>query len=171
MKEKTINSKNIFHGKLLHLKILKVKLPNKQYTQREIILHPGAVAIVPILPNNRIVLVRQYRKAVEKHLLEIPAGTLNKAETPLCCAKRELIEETGYKARFFKKIMNFYPSPGYCNEQIYIFKATGLIKVKNSQEPDEFIEIVILPLTKIKKMIRQGKIKDAKTLIALSYFI
>lgn len=171
MKEKTINSKNIFYGKLVQLKVLKVKLPNKKYTQREIISHPGAVAIVPILPKNRIVLVRQYRKAVEKHLLEIPAGTLNKTETPLCCAKRELIEETGYKARSLKKIMDFYPSPGYCNERIYIFKASGLIKVESCQEPDEFIKTIILSLTKIKKLIQQGEIKDAKTLIALSYFI
>lgn len=171
MEEKTKKSKNIFRGKLLQLNLLKVKLPNKKYTQREIVFHPGAVAIVPILPKNRIILVSQYRKAVEKYLLEIPAGTLTKGETPLACAKRELIEETGFKARFFKKILDFYPSPGYCNERIYVYKATGLTMVKSAPEPDEFIKINILPLSKIKRLISKGKIKDAKTLIALSYFV
>lgn len=171
MKEKTIKSETIFNGKIIQLKLLKVKLPNKKYTHREIVSHPGAVAIVPILPNNQIVFVRQYRKAVEEILLEIPAGTLNKAESPLACAKRELIEETGFTARSFKKILDFYPSPGYCNERIHIYKAIGLTKVGGLQETDEFIKIITLPITKVKKLIRLGKIKDAKTLIALSYFI
>lgn len=168
MKEKTINSKDIFSGKLLKLKVLNVKLPNKKYTKREIVLHPGAVAILPILPNNRIILVRQHRKAVGKDLLEIPAGTLIKGESPKNCAKRELIEETGFKPKSLKKLHSFYPSPGYCNECIYIFKATGLVKAQKAPEPDEFIKTIILPYKKLKKMISEGKIKDGKTLLALT---
>lgn len=164
MQEKTIKAKNIFSGRLLHLKLLKVKLPDGNTTTREIVYHPGAVAIVPILSKNRIILVRQYRKAVEKSLLEIPAGTLEPGENPLVCAKRELMEETGYSARNIKKILEFYTAPGYTSERIHIFKATGLKKVKVNYEPDEFIKTVIVSKKKLKKI----SIKDSKTLIALS---
>lgn len=164
MQEKTIKSKNIFSGRLLNLKVLKVKLPDGNTTTREIVYHPGAVAIVPVLPNNKIILVKQYRKAVEKYLLEIPAGTLEPKETPIQCVQRELIEETGYKARNIKKILEFYPAPGYTSEKIHIFKATRLKKIKAKSEPDEFIKTVIVPKNKLKRL----KIKDSKTLIALS---
>lgn len=164
MQEKTIRSRNIFSGRLLKLKVLNVKLPDGGTTTREIVYHPGAVAIVPILSANKIILVKQYRKAVEKSLLEIPAGTLNPGETPLQCANRELIEETGYRARNSKKILEFYPAPGYTSEKIHIFKATGLKKVKTHREPDEFIKLVVVSKNKLKRL----KIKDSKTLIALS---
>lgn len=164
MQEKTIKTKNIFSGRLLNLKVLKVKLPDGNTTTREIVYHPGAVAIVPVLPNNKIILVKQYRKAVGKYLLEIPAGTLDSKETPLQCAQRELIEETGYKARSIKKILEFYPAPGYTSEKIHIFKATGLVKVKSCSEPDEFIKTVIVSKNRLKRL----RIKDSKTLIALS---
>lgn len=171
MKEKTKNTKVIYKGRLLQLNLLKVKLPNNKYSNRETVIHPGAAAILPILPGNKIIFIKQYRKAVEKYLLEIPAGTLDKGESPLSCARRELIEETGYKARSVKKILDFFPTPGYSNERIYIFKATGLVKAEKNPEEDEFLETVILPINKVKQMIKQGTIKDGKTLLALSHFI
>jgi len=171
MKEKTITKKNIFKGRVVKLDLLKVKLPNGNFAKREIITHPGAVAIVPVLPKKKIVLIRQYRKPIEKNLLEIPAGTLDEKESPLNCAKRELIEETGYKTKYIKKITTIYPAPGYTSECIHIYKATKLIKVGTNLEPDEFIKTEILSFNKIKKLIKQGKIRDAKTLVALRYII
>lgn len=169
MQEKTIKTKKIFSGRILHFKVLKVKLPDGKTTRREIVYHPGAVAIVPILPRNKIILVKQYRKAVEKSLLEIPAGTLEKGENPLRCAQRELIEETGYKAKKTSKLLEFYPAPGYSSEKIHIFKATGLQKTKTDMEPDEFIKIVTLTKSQIRKLYKRGMIKDSKTLIGLAY--
>lgn len=168
MKEKTIATKKIFSGRLLGLKVLKVKLPDGRTTWREIVYHPGAVAIVPILQGNKIILVQQYRKAVGENLLEIPAGTLHPKEKPLKCAQRELIEETGYKANNMEKILDFYSTPGYTTEKIYLFKATGLVKTKSRQEKDEFIKIVIITIDRLKKMFKEGHIKDAKTIVALS---
>lgn len=168
MQEKTIKTKNIFSGRILKVKILKVKLPDGNITTREIVRHPGAVAIIPILNKNKIIFVRQYRKAVEKELLEIPAGTLEQNESPLNCAKRELTEETGYKAGKIKKIMEFYPAPGYTSEKIHIFAATDLKQVSSNSEPDEFIKTVIIDKVQIKKLYRAGKINDSKTLIGLS---
>lgn len=168
MQEETIATKKIFSGRLLKLKLVKVKLPNSNTTTREIVYHPGAVAILPMLPGDKIILVCQYRKAVEKNLLEIPAGTLNPNEKPLKCAQRELIEETGYRARIINKILEFYPAPGYTTEKIHLFKATRLIKTKSRQEQDEFIKTVIVKKNRLKKMFKEGHIKDAKTIIALS---
>lgn len=168
LKEKTVQKKKIYSGRVVKLDIHKVKLPDGKFSHREIITHPGAVAIVPILPGNKIILIKQFRKPTEKTLLEIPAGTLDKNESPRKCAFRELVEETGYRARCLKKIMDFYPSPGYSNERIHVFTATGLTKTQSAPEADEFIKVVIIPLEKIKKLIKAGKIKDGKTLLGLS---
>lgn len=167
MQEKTLKIKNIFSGRILKINELIVKLPDGNTTKREIISHPGAVAIIPILPNNKIIFVKQYRKAIEKSILEIPAGTLEKNENPKECAKRELIEETGYKAKNIKKILEFYPAAGYSSEKIHIFIAKGLSLVGVNTEPDEFIKTVILTRNQIKKLYKEGKIKDSKTLIGL----
>lgn len=168
MQEKTINSKKIFSGRILKINLLKVKLPDGKTSAREIVYHPGAAAIVPVLPDNRVIFVRQYRKPVEKILLEIPAGTLAPKEKPVECAKRELIEETGYKAGKIKKILEFYTAPGYTSEKIHIFLAEKLSHVGSDNEPDEFIKTAILTGKQIKDLYRKGRIKDSKTLIALS---
>ena len=174
LKEKTISMKNIYKGKLISLAKLEVSLPDGTKGKREIVSHPGAVAIVALLPNKKIIFVRQYRKAVEKILLEIPAGTLNKGEAPNNCAKRELAEETGFKAKHLKKLVVFYPTPGYGKEKIHIYKATDLVKIKNNtrlSDPDEFLDVKILSISQVKKLIKSGKIKDGKTLIGLNYII
>lgn len=165
--EKTIRKKKIYSGRVVQLAVHQVQLPNGRFSYREIVSHPGAAAIVPVLPGGKIILVNQYRKAVAKTLWEIPAGTLAKHESPRDCALRELAEETGYRARYLKKIAVIYPSPGYSNESIHIFKAAGLKKTISVPEADEFIEPVIISPLKLKKLISTGNIKDSKTLIAL----
>lgn len=169
MKEKTISSQTIFSGKLLKIKQVQVQQPAGKTAVREIIYHPGAAAVIPVLPGNRIVLIKQYRKAAEQIMLEIPAGTLEPGETPARCARRELTEETGYQAGTLQKLMVFYPTPGYSTEKIYVFKAGQLKKRKLQWAADEFIETVIMAKDEIKQLFRQGKINDAKTLAALLY--
>jgi len=151
----------------LDLRLLKVSLPDGNIGQREIIYHPGAVAVVPILPGNKIVLVKQYRKAAEKIMLEIPAGTLERGEKLLNCVHRELLEETGYKAKKIKKILHFYTAPGYTSEIIHIYKAEGLSFFGGKTDADEFIKTEILSKNELKKLYKTGKIVDSKTLIAL----
>jgi ADP-ribose pyrophosphatase len=160
--------KKKFDGRLIKVFEKKTVLPNSHKMNLEIVKHPGAVLIVPYLTNKKIVLLRQYRPVIDDYMLELPAGTLAKNEKPGLCAKRELLEETGYKAKYIKKIGKIYPCPGYSTEKITFFLAQGLEKAEQSLEKDEVIEIVILTKTQIKKLFKQGKIVDAKTICALS---
>lgn len=193
-KERLIKSKEVFRGKLLKLTVSEVKLPDKNVTEREVVSHPGAVAIVTMTSHNEVVMVRQYRFAIERHTLELPAGTLEEGEKPIICAKRELEEEIQVRANKWKKLISIYPSPGYCNEIIHIYLAKELedlskagnkgenfkdvqnniknirksqVKVKKS-EKDEFINRVIIPLKEVKDKIRNGEIMDAKTIVGIT---
>ncbi|MBU2597870.1 MAG: NUDIX hydrolase [Actinobacteria bacterium] len=192
-KERLIKSKEVFRGKLLKLTVSEVKLPDKNVTEREVVSHPGAVAIVPMTSHNEVVMVRQYRFAIERHTLELPAGTLEEGEKPIICAKREFEEEVKMRAKKWKKLISVYPSPGYCNEKIHIFLAKELedlteagnkgenfkdvqnniknirksqVEVRKS-EKDEFINRVIIPLEEAKNKIFSGEIIDAKTIIGI----
>lgn len=192
--ERLIKSKEVFRGKLLKLTVSEVKLPDKNVTEREVVSHPGAVAIVPMTSHNEVVMVRQYRFAIERHTLELPAGTLEEGEKPIICAKRELEEEIQVRANKWKKLISIYPSPGYCNEIIHIYLAKELedlskagnkgenfkdvqnninnirksqVKVKKS-EKDEFINRVIIPLKEVKDKILNGEIMDAKTIVGIT---
>ncbi len=165
--EKTIESEQIYKGKVVQLRVDTVSLPDRRTKIREIVVHPGAAAIVPLMndaEDKEVLLVEQYRKAVESKTLEIPAGTLEEGESPEECAKRELIEETGFQASKLDKLMEFYPSPGFSSEIIHIFKASGLKKVSNAEAelPIKFVELNEL-LTKI----RNGEIRDGKTVIGV----
>ena len=171
MYEETLERKLIHKGRIINLRIDKVRLPNGREALREIVEHPGAVAVVPVLPDGRIVLVRQFRKPVEEALLEIPAGKLDEGENPETCAMRELEEETGFRAGKLEKIFKFFPSPGFSDECIHLFKAAELQKGKMNLEHDELIETVILTLSEIVKLIEEGKIKDGKTIIAAFYLL
>jgi len=168
MDEKTLNRNYIYRGKIINLRVDTVRLPNRRQASREIVEHPGAVAIVPVLDNGRIVLVKQFRKPVEKALLEIPAGKLEKDEPAKDCASRELEEETGFRAKHLNLLLSFYPSPGFSDECIHVFKATGLSSGKMEQQSDEFIERVLLDPSEILSMIKAGQITDAKTIIGLA---
>lgn len=165
--EITVSSEKIYDGKIINLRIDTVELPNKKYAKREIVEHKGAAAILAVDDDNKIILVRQYRKAVENFLYEVPAGKLEINEDPLNCASRELIEETGYCANKIEKITEFYTCPGFCNEKLYLYKATELKQVEHNRDDDEFIEIVKVSIEEAKEMVKQNKIIDAKTQIAI----
>lgn len=167
LSEKTISSRYIFSGKIINLKIDKVKLPNNKISTREIIEHPGAVAIVALTEKEDVLLVKQYRKAANSILLELPAGKLEDNETKKECAQRELMEETGYYANDIKYVTSFYTSPGFSNELLYLFFAKDLKQKKIPGDEDEFIEIKKLPLNTVIGKIKNGQIKDAKTIIGI----
>lgn len=167
LKEKTVSSDNIFEGKIIRVRVDRVKLPDGNLSNREIVEHPGAVAVVPLTDTGRVLMVCQYRKPVEKVLLEIPAGKLEKQEELEICARRELEEETGKKARNLKKLGSFYTSPGYSNEKMTLFLATGLMDGLRKPEKSEFINLVSVPLAEAISYVEKGKIEDAKTIIGL----
>jgi len=165
--EKTMKTENVYKGKMLNLRIDTVELPDKKYSKREIVEHPGSVAIVPITEDNEIILVRQYRKAVESNLLEIPAGKLEVNEEPKETAIRELKEETGIKAKKLEYITEFYTSPGFSNEKMYLFLAMDLSMDVLEPADDEYIEITKVKIDKLANMIKKGEILDSKTMIGI----
>jgi ADP-ribose pyrophosphatase len=163
------NERYIYKGKLLNLKAAEVTLPSGRKTTREVVEHPGAVAIVPLASPDRVILVRQFRYGANRDLLEIPAGTLEPGEDPLSCARRELAEEAGLAGGKLEKMGEFYTSPGILNEIIHLFVATDLksISAPENGDEDENIEIVELSLTKALNKLNSGEIADAKTIIGL----
>lgn len=167
LKEKLIGSEKIFEGRLISLRRDTVLLPNGRTSTREVVAHPGAVAIVPILEDGRVVLVRQYRHAIGKILTEIPAGTLHPDETIVECAARELREEVGYSVGRLEKLTSLYLAPGYSTELIHLFVATDLRPAKDETDEDEFLEPVTMTLDEAISQIADGKIQDAKTVVAL----
>lgn len=168
--EKTIYSKLLYKGKNFSFKTDEAELPNGKITTRDTVDHPGAVAIVPILDDGRILLVKQYRYSAGKELLEIPAGTIEKGEAPDTCARRELKEETGYNAGSMKKILAMYMAPGYSNEVIHLYFATELKAGESHAEEDESITIEAYTPDMLLEMIERNIIEDAKTIAGiLSY--
>ncbi|TXK89815.1 NUDIX hydrolase [Parageobacillus sp. SY1] len=169
--EKTLRKEKIFSGKVVQLYVEDVQLPNGKTSKREVIKHPGAVAIIPITKEGKLVLVRQYRKALERALVEIPAGKLEKGEEPLVTAQRELEEETGYRSHSLRHIVSFYTSPGFADELIHLYLAEGLTKVENaaSLDEDEFVDILEVTLEEALEMLEKREIYDAKTAYALQY--
>ncbi|MFD1413922.1 NUDIX hydrolase [Oceanobacillus jeddahense] len=169
--EKTIKSKKIFEGNIIDVQVDEVKLPNGETAQRELVYHPGAVAIIPITAENKIVLVEQYRKALERTLIEIPAGKLENNENPLTAAVRELEEETGYTTTNLSQVTSFYTSPGFANELVYVYVTNDLIKMEHppAGDDDEFVEIMEVTLDEAKELVEEGRIQDAKTNYAILY--
>ena len=167
MLEQCKSSSRIYDGHILNLRVDQVVLSDGTKSIREVVEHRGAVAIVPMLTNNRVLLVRQYRYAVEKELLEIPAGTLEIGEDPDTAAKRELEEETGYKCDQITKITEIYMAPGYATEKIHIYLATRLQPSKMQLDEDERINIEPVSFTEALHKVRSGEICDAKTVCGL----
>lgn len=165
--EKTMKSERIYEGKILSVRIDTVELPDKKYSKREIVEHPGAVAIIPITEDKEIFLVKQFRKATETVLLEIPAGKLEINEQPTECAIRELKEETGLNAEKMDCILDYYSSPGFTNEKIHIFMASGVTIGEAEPEEDEYIDVVKIKIDEAMNMINDGTIKDGKTIIGI----
>jgi ADP-ribose pyrophosphatase len=169
--EKTINTEKIYNGKIIDLQVDEVKLPNGTTGKRELVKHPGAVSVIPITKDNKIVLVEQYRKPLEKSIIEIPAGKVEKGEHPELTAIRELEEETGYTASGLSFVASFYTSPGFANELMYIFITDELEKLEEpvSSDEDEFIEVLELTLDEAKQLVEEERIHDAKTNYAILY--
>lgn len=171
LEERTLNTEQIFAGKVISLQVDDVELPNGKTSKRELVKHPGAVAVIPVKEDNKIVMVEQYRKALEKSILEIPAGKLEAGEEPKICAERELEEETGYECAKMEWLISFYTSPGFADEIIHLYKATGLEKKEDpaSTDEDEFVNVVEVSLEEAIQLIKDQKIHDAKTAYAVQY--
>ncbi len=165
--EKTMKSDKIYEGKIVNLRVDTVEMPDKKYSKREIVEHAGAVAMICITPDDSMILVRQYRKAVESFLLEIPAGKLELNEEPRETAIRELREEIKMDPKKLTYLSEFYTSAGYCNEKIHLFLAEELVKGDYESEPGEFLEVVEIPIEELVKMVRLGEIMDSKTIIGI----
>jgi 8-oxo-dGTP pyrophosphatase MutT (NUDIX family) len=167
MSAKINNRTTIHQGKVFELIRENVTLENGTTTDLEFIEHPGATAIIPFLDDKRIVLLKQYRHALKKYIWEIPAGTLDPQEEIISCAKRELIEETGYSAGQWHKLGEITPVPGYSNERIHIFLATELQPADQNLDEDEVIQVQALDFLKAFEMIGDGEIQDAKSIAGL----
>ena len=165
--EKTISKENIFNGNIIALDVHTVELQNGKKSTREVISHPGGVAILAFTDKDTILLVEQFRKPVEMNLLELPAGKLEYGEDPETCGIRELEEETGYKAKKFSYIGKIVTSPGFCNEYIYLYKAEDLFLGQMNLDEDEFLNVREMKLQEVKDNILSGKIIDAKTICAI----
>ncbi|MGQ0555699.1 MAG: NUDIX domain-containing protein [Nitrospiraceae bacterium] len=159
--------RNIYTGKVVTLNVDTVQLPNGVTIDLETIRHPGAAAVVPIKDDGTVVLIRQFRHAAGGFIYEIPAGKLSPGEDPLHCAARELEEEVGYRAASFELLSSIFTAPGFADEVIHVYKATGLIKGRQQLDHDEVLEIVEMPLTAAMERIVDGTIRDGKTIVGL----
>jgi len=164
LQEIVLSSETVFEGRVVTLRVDQVRLPSGRISRREVVAHPGAVAIIPMLPDGRVVLVRQYRQAAGQVLLEIPAGTLEPGEAPEACAHRELVEETGYRAERLLPLFASYLAPGYSSELLHVFLADGLAAATARPDLDEQIETVEVSITEAVSWVLSGQIQDAKTI-------
>ncbi|MDR0266589.1 NUDIX hydrolase [Paenibacillus sp.] len=164
--EVTVSTRPIFEGKVISLQIDTVQLPDGSTASREIVKHPGAVAVLAIY-DDKMILVDQFRQAMGRCELEIPAGKLEKGEDPLEAAKRELQEETGYACRNIKHLHSFYTSPGFADEIIHLYLAEELRSGEAAPDEDEFLELYELTLAEAEEAVALGRIRDAKTIMAV----
>ncbi|MCX6011202.1 MAG: NUDIX hydrolase [Chloroflexi bacterium] len=170
MAEETLSSRKVFEGRALKLRVDTVKLPSGKQTTREIVEHENCVAIVALDDADNILLVRQFRKPVEKELLEIPAGGIDPGETPEEAVRREMREETGFLPRKVAKLGGFYSSPGFCTEYLHLYLAGDLVTSPLQAEDSESISLVRVPLSQIPGLIASGAICDAKSIAGLLAF-
>ena len=167
MEFKTQNSETVYEGKAFDVRRDQLLLPDGKTTWFDVVIHPGAVTLVPIDSKGRVLFVRQYRHAVGKELLELPAGTLNIGEGPEACALREVREETGMSAGILEKVGEFYLVPGYSTEIMHLYLASDLQIDPLPGDDDEFITVEAIPLDDLPELISQGVLQDAKSLAAL----
>ncbi|HDS44949.1 MAG TPA: NUDIX hydrolase [Methanomicrobia archaeon] len=161
--EVPVERRELYRGKVVHLQLTTVLLPDGRRRTREILVHPGAAAVVPLM-DDRIMLIEQYRAAVGRKTLEIPAGTLEPGESPEDCAQRELLEETGFQAESWSHVTAYYPSVGYTTEVIHLFRASGL---RNVRELAPEFPVRFLTVNEVRERIRTGAIMDSKTIIGV----
>ncbi len=154
----------VFSGKIFEVVRDSVRLPNDKVVERAVVRHPGAVIVLPKLGSGILLLIEQYRHAVGTSLLEFPAGTLEPNETPLVCAKREIIEETGYQAASWTELGVFYPAPGFCSELQHGYLATELSLAQAVADEDEIIEVCQMSIDEVENAIRTGQLNDTKSI-------
>ncbi len=169
-----IQAERRYTGRIISLDLDQVRFPDGSEGELEMIRHPGAAAVVPFLddpaaPDPRVLLVHQFRHAADDWLWEVPAGTLARGEAPEACARRELMEEAGVEARRLTRLTTVFTTPGFTDERIHLYLATDLVPMALSHDQDEFITVHEKPWSAVGKMIRTGKIRDAKSLCALMY--
>jgi len=167
--EKILKEKLIYKGSFLDIVNVDIELPNGKNYSRDIVKHPGATAIIAFLDDENIILVEQFRLALNKRILEIPAGKINKNEDIKECAKRELQEETGYIAGNLEYLGCIATAPGFCDEIIYLYKATALTLGNKHEDEDEFTNVKVMNINNVKEMIKKGEIIDGKTISVFSY--
>ena len=167
LKETQLSTEQIYKGSLLDVRRDEVSLPNGKTSSREYIKHPGAACIIPVLPDGKIALIKQYRYPVQSEMIELPAGKLDPEEEPEDCARRELEEEIGYSAGKLTFVCNIHPAIGFASEIMWIYLAEDLVKTTENTDHDEFLEIMPTSLAEAVKMVWDGKITDVKTIIGL----
>ena len=167
--EHTISSETIAQGGMLTVKRDQVRLPNGHKSQREYVLHPGAVVVVPLLSNGKVILERQFRYPLHQTFIELPAGKIDSGEDVLVTGKRELLEETGYSAKEWVKLGLQHPCIGYSNEVIHIYLATGLTAGEHRRDVDEALDVFELDFNECLSMVQRGEITDGKTIVALFF--
>ena len=174
MSSARISSRRVYTGRVLNLDVDTVRFPDGSTGELEMVRHPGASAVLPFLSDPagddpQILLIKQYRYAAESFLYELPAGRLDESEPPLECAKRELLEETGCTAASIEPLYTFYTTPGFIDEKIYAFIATGLTHGEHARERDEFMTVETMTLSRALELIREGEIRDGKTALVILY--
>jgi ADP-ribose pyrophosphatase len=165
--EKVLNEQSVFSGRVIKLSVLDVELQDGSQSKRELVKHPGAVAVLPIDAEGNVLLVRQFRIAAGRVLTEVPAGTLNVGEDPLLCAERELQEEVGYRPGKLESLGGIFVAPGYTTEFIHLYLATDLQEARLEQDADEFIEVDRVPFAQVIDMIERGEIIDGKSIVCV----
>lgn len=166
-----IGSRDIYQGRVINLRVDEIEVKDGLNVRREVVEHPGAVVILPVDAQGRILWERQYRYAAGRYLMELPAGTLEKGEDPEECARRELIEETGFAGSSWTRLGGYFSAPGFCTEYMHCFLATGLTPAHADGDEDEEIEVVPLSLDESLKLIDDGGVEDAKSLAAIHLYL
>jgi ADP-ribose pyrophosphatase len=167
---RVLSSEMIYEGPVFGLRRDEVIEPDGLRARREVITHPGSVVVLPVLPDGKIVMVRQYRHATRQYLWELVAGRKEPEETPKQGAARELLEETGYRAKRFKVFLDVFPTPGFLEERMYVVLAEGLTPGEAQPEDDEKIEVRAYSVNELKQMMKRGRLKDAKSIAGLLYY-
>lgn len=164
---RVVHRETVYRGRVLTLRLDDVIEPGGVQAQRELVVHPGSVVVLPLLADGQVVLVRQFRYAARQSLWELVAGSIESRESVLAAARRELMEETGYRARTLRRLLSFYPSPGFLTERMHLVQAGSLTQGRAQPEVDERIEVGRFSRTELRSMVKSGIIRDGKTLVAL----
>ena len=171
MSEETLSTEVIYEGRILKLRVDTVKTADGRESTREIVEHDACIAVVAVDADDNILLVKQYRRPVDKELLEIPAGGIDKGEDPEATVIREMREETGFRPQKVTRLGGFYTTPGFCDEYLYLYLAEDLTPDPLYAEDTPAIEVVRVPVTQVLELVNSGKIEDGKTIVGLLYYL